>query len=133
VRFVGTLAHQQVIEALAAADVILLPSIVTPTCAETQACVLQEAMLVGAMLIATNVGGVPESVPREMRQFLVPPCDPAAMAAAIRQLMALPDARLAELTRENRLYCQTHYDVRKLNRLMLSAAMSGEPLPPEAG
>jgi colanic acid/amylovoran biosynthesis glycosyltransferase len=129
VRFVGTLPHQEVIGALASADAILLPSVATPTCAETQACVLQEAMLVGAMLIATSVGGVPESVPLGMHEFLVPPGDPAALAAAIRRLMVLPAARVAELARQNRRYCEEHYDVRELNRRMLSAAMAGEPRP----
>lgn len=127
VRFVGTLPHQEVIRALSAADAILLPSVTTPTWAETQACVLQEAMLVGAMFIATNVGGVPESVPPSMHEFLVPPADPPALAAAIRRLMALSPARVSELARQNRLYCAAHYDVQELNRRMLSAAMAGAP------
>jgi len=123
IRFVGTLPPHEVIRTLSASDILLLPSVQRGTWTETQGCVLQEAMLVGTMLVASQVGGVPESVPSEMHQFLVPPGDAAAIAAAVRRVAAMSiDQRLAR-ARANRVFCEQRYDVRVLNRRMLAEAM----------
>ncbi len=125
VRFPGTMTHEAVTEALASADALLLPSVPRGTWAETQACVVQEAMLVGAMVIASATGGVPESMPASMHEFLVPPADPAALADAVRRLGAMGPEERAARARANRAFCEARYDIRVLNPRMLALAVGG--------
>ena len=49
---------------------------------------IMEAMAAGLPVAATDVGGVPELVQPEQTGLLVPPADPAALAAALRRLLA---------------------------------------------
>jgi glycosyltransferase involved in cell wall biosynthesis len=67
---------------MAAADVVVLPS----TVAETQGMVVTEAMACGTPAVATAVGGIPEIL-ADFSDRLVPPGDPAALAAAISRLL----------------------------------------------
>lgn len=53
-----------------------------------------EAMAAGRAVVATQVGGVPEFVIEEQNGLLVPPDEPAAMAEAMRRLMADHELRL---------------------------------------
>ena len=53
-----------------------------------------EALLMERPLVATAVGGMPESVRHEETGLLVPPADPPALAAAIERLLADRDAAL---------------------------------------
>ena len=52
--------------------------------------VILEGMLLGKPVIATAAGGVPELITHAETGFLVPPDDPAALAAQLRQLLADP-------------------------------------------
>ena len=47
-----------------------------------------EALLMERPTVGTRVGGIPESVRHEETGLLVPPADPAALAAAIERLLA---------------------------------------------
>lgn len=53
---------------------------------------LMQAMLVGTPVVGTTVGGIPEVVLHERTGLLVPPCDPAALADAIRRTRSNPEA-----------------------------------------
>jgi glycosyltransferase involved in cell wall biosynthesis len=53
-----------------------------------------EAMACGLCVVSTNVGGIPYMLEHEHDALLVPPDDPAAMATAVRRLLA--DPSLAE-------------------------------------
>ncbi len=77
---------------LAAADLFVLPSRW-----EGQSLILQEALRAGRPIVATRVGGTPD-LTGEDAALLVPPDDPAALTAAVRQVLAGPPlaARLAE-------------------------------------
>ena len=66
----------------AASDVMVLPSLT-----EGSPNVLLEAMAVGVPAVATRVGGIPEIVTDGESAVLVAPCDPAALAQAIRELL----------------------------------------------
>ncbi|MDQ1710981.1 MAG: hypothetical protein QOE45_431 [Frankiaceae bacterium] len=68
---------------LAACDTFVLPS-----AAENAPLALLRAMAAGLAPVATRVGGVPEVVRDEVDGLLVPPGDPAALAAALRSLDA---------------------------------------------
>ena len=52
-----------------------------------------EAMRAGLPVVATDVGGVSEAVANRATGLLVPPADPAALAAAIAELHAAPALR----------------------------------------
>jgi D-inositol-3-phosphate glycosyltransferase len=68
-----------------------------------------EAMACGVPVVASAVGGQIDSVVHGVTGLHVPPRDPPALAAAVRELLADP-ARRAELGREGRLRVQRLYD-----------------------
>lgn len=70
------------------ADVFVLPSL-----SEGSPLVLFEAMQAARPIVATSVGGVPETVTHGEEALLTPPADDAALAAAITRLLS--DASLA--------------------------------------
>ena len=76
---------------LGAAEVFVLPSRW-----EGQPLVLQEALRAGAAIVATRTGGIPE-LTGEDAALLVPPDDPAQLAAAVRAV--LTDRSLADRLR----------------------------------
>ena len=88
VRWLGR--RDDVGDLLAAADVVVLPSVW-----EARSLTAQEALLAGRPLVATAVGGVPALV--RDGAVLVPPGDPDALGAAVRRLLDDP-AEAAALT-----------------------------------
>ena len=54
---------------------------------------LVEAMAAGRPIVATNVGGVSDAVRHDENGLLVPPGDPAAVAAALQSLLSDADRR----------------------------------------
>ena len=89
VRFQGFVPHAEVPAWLAAADVLVLPSVY-----EELGSVLLEAMAAGLPVVASAVGGIPDALGPAGR--LVPAGDPAALAAAVDQVLDDP-ALAAEL------------------------------------
>lgn len=89
IRFVGFWPPEQVPALLAAASVFVLPSR-----QEGLGSVLLQAMAAGLPVVAAATGGIPEIVRDGSTGLLVPPADPAALAAAVVRL--LTDAALAE-------------------------------------
>lgn len=73
---------------LPAFDIFVLPSRF-----EGFPLVVLEALLAETAVVATNVGSVPEAVRHEETGLLVPPDDAAALAAAMRRLLADADLR----------------------------------------
>src|SRR5688572_20305894 len=63
--------------------------------------VFAEAMASGLPIVGSTVGGIPELVEHGKNGYLVPPREPAAIAAAIRLLADSPDLR-SEIGRRNR-------------------------------
>jgi glycosyltransferase involved in cell wall biosynthesis len=80
VRFLGAIGRDAVLELFAASDAALLSS-----SWENFPHALVEALAVGAPVIATRVGGVPEIVDDGVNGLLVPRGDPEALADAIRR------------------------------------------------
>jgi glycosyltransferase involved in cell wall biosynthesis len=83
VRFLGSLPRDTVLRLFRAADASVLPS-----AWENLPHTVVESLAVGCPVIATAVGGVPEVVRDGVNGLLVPPNDPAALAAAISRLAA---------------------------------------------
>jgi glycosyltransferase involved in cell wall biosynthesis len=67
---------------VALGDLFVLPSLNEPF-----GRVLIEAMATGKAVVATAAGGVPEIVVHGETGLLVPPGDPGALAAAVRELL----------------------------------------------
>ena len=86
VRLVGRVADVE--PWLRAADVVVVPSR-----SEGQGLVALEAMAVGAPVVASRVGGLPEVVDDCITGLLVPPEDPDALATAISRLAHDPVLR----------------------------------------
>jgi glycosyltransferase involved in cell wall biosynthesis len=106
-RFLGR--RHDALDLLAAADIVVLPSHW-----EGLPVVLMEATGVGATIVATSVGGVPQVVQDGVNGLLVPPGRPDALADAIERLVHDPGLR-------RRLGSQaalgsTAFDIRRASR-----------------
>jgi glycosyltransferase involved in cell wall biosynthesis len=88
VRFLGALDDPAPL--IAAANVVVLPSRW-----EGLPLVLLEAMMRGRAVVASAVGGIPEVLEDGVNGRLVPPENPAALAAALEPLLRKPDVALA--------------------------------------
>nr|WP_204264706.1 glycosyltransferase family 4 protein [Geodermatophilus normandii] len=86
--------RDDVADLLAAADLVVLPSRW-----EARSLTAQEALRAGTPLVATRAGGLPELLGDAA--LLVPPGDAAALAGAVRDLLADP-ARAASLAQAGR-------------------------------
>jgi glycosyltransferase involved in cell wall biosynthesis len=86
--FTGLLESDELIAALAAADVVVHPSLneIFPNA-------VGEAMACGRPVIAADAGGTAELVGRNGAGILVPPGDSDALAAAVRELLDDPERR----------------------------------------
>lgn len=123
VTFLGTLTTGGVLRAMRLADVLLLPSIQVGNWVENQACAVQEAMLMKALVVTTQTGGVSESIAPAMKRWSVTPGDPAALADALLDIHALSLDELRALGDGCRRYVAARYDIQKLNSEMLDAAL----------
>jgi glycosyltransferase involved in cell wall biosynthesis len=103
VRFQGPRTGRELDRAYAAADLVVLPSH-----AETYGMVVTEALSRSLPVLATEVGGVTEALgygeDGTRPGLLVPPGDPAALGAALREWLSDADlrARLRRAARERR-------------------------------
>ena len=99
VRLLGARSHDQVFDAMEAADVVVSASVEAASGdAEGIPVTLMEAMAIGVPVVATRTAGVPELVSDGTSGVLVPQRDPAALARAVAGLLDDPDrsARLAD-------------------------------------
>lgn len=86
VRFLGR--REDVGDLLAGCDLVVLPSR-----AEGLGVAALEAMAAGRAVVASDVGGLGETVVHERTGLLVPPDDPEALAAALARLADDPELR----------------------------------------
>lgn len=82
VQFTGFRPHDEVPSILKRADVLVLPSL-----SEELGSVLLEAMSAGVAIVASRTGGIPSLVHHEINGLLVPPGDPAELAAALDRVL----------------------------------------------
>jgi glycosyltransferase involved in cell wall biosynthesis len=82
VTLTGALSHDDVLTRLAAAGMLVFPSL----CQETFGLVVAEAFSAGVPVIATNIGAQAEAVKQEVSGLLVRPHDAAALAEAVNRL-----------------------------------------------
>jgi colanic acid/amylovoran biosynthesis glycosyltransferase len=131
VSFLGTLTTDGVIRVMGESDALLLPSIQVGNWVENQACAVQEAMLMKALVVTSRTGGVPESIPPEMQSYVVQPGNAGELARAIAAIHALSLTELNRLGELCRSFVVARYDVDKLNDriIELTFAASGRRLP----
>ncbi|GIW02963.1 glycosyltransferase family 4 protein [Roseiflexus sp.] len=91
VRFLGALPRERLPALYAAADILLATSFAS----ETFGIGLVEAQACGLPVVASRFGGFPEVIDEGRTGLLVPPRDPAALAAAVRALLDDPARRRA--------------------------------------
>jgi glycogen synthase len=90
VRVTGFRPHREGLALLAGARVAVLPSRY-----EELGTALVEAMAAARPVVATRVGGIPELVRDGVDGLLVPPGDPAALAAALTRVLTDPALAVA--------------------------------------
>jgi glycosyltransferase involved in cell wall biosynthesis len=86
---------------------------VLPSHREAQGLVIIEAMAAGRPVVASAVGGIPEMIKDGVTGLLVPPGDPAALAAAVIRM--LQDAELAQrVGHAGHALVRERFDVREM-------------------
>jgi glycosyltransferase involved in cell wall biosynthesis len=105
VRFLGY--RRDVPELLEAADLVVLPSLY-----EGLPLVAIEALAAQRPLVATEVDGTPEVVIHERTGLLVPPANPAALAAAIERLLDNPELA-SRLASDGRRFVHENFAVQR--------------------
>ncbi|MEW6253926.1 MAG: glycosyltransferase, partial [Planctomycetota bacterium] len=111
VEFAGRKTRQEVIALLNEADVVVAPSVPSrDNRREGIPVVLMEAMSAGVPVVASDLSGIPELVEHEVSGLLVPPGDPAAIAAALERLANDPALR-ARLGRDGRAKVLREFDL----------------------
>ena len=124
VRFVGRLPHREVIETLAQTDLLVLSSIpLGDSCEETQACVVQEAMLVCAAIVATDIGGVRESLAPQFHDYMTPPSNAERLASQIAKMLMHKRNGMRALGEKGRDFVLRTYDVRATNNRLLEGVI----------
>jgi glycosyltransferase involved in cell wall biosynthesis len=88
VLIVPSLPHGELMKLMQAVDAVVMAS----TC-EGLPLVHAEALAVGAPVVATDVGGVPEIITHGESGWLVPPRDPVALAAGIEHVLNTRELR----------------------------------------
>ncbi len=86
VRAHGAVPHAEIARRLADIDVLVVPSIWP----ENSPLVIHEAFMAGVPVIASKVGGIPETVRHEENGLLVEPGDVGALAGALRRCLDEP-------------------------------------------
>lgn len=94
---------------LRALDIFALPSYANEGVPQA----LIQAMLVGLPCVTTSVGGIPEVAEHERTALVVPPRDPAALAAAIARLAGDEGLR-RELGEAARKHCVEDYSYERM-------------------
>ena len=96
VRFLGNISQDAVASHLAAADIVVVPSVRDDAGnVDGLPNILMEALASGTALVTTTAGGIGAVVTPDETALVVPERDPAAIARAIDRLAAAPDLRRA--------------------------------------
>jgi phosphatidyl-myo-inositol dimannoside synthase len=93
VTFMGDLERARLPRVLAAADIVVVPSIVTSTAVDGVPNTLLESLATGRPVVASAVGGIPEVVTDGANGLLVPERDVDSLVCALAQLRDQPELR----------------------------------------
>jgi phosphatidylinositol alpha-1,6-mannosyltransferase len=116
VHFVGRITHQDLPQYYAAADVFVLPSVVTRSGdTEGLGVVLLEAMAQGIPVVACDVGGIPDIVKHGETGLLARQRDPDDLAAKIVRVLDDPSLR-ERLVRCGRAHVRSSFSWERITR-----------------
>ena len=87
-----------------------LDVVVNPSLEESDCYTMVEALLMERGVVASNVGGLPDTVQHRETGLLTPPGDPAALATAVTELLADPCKR-QEMAHRGRERCLRQFDI----------------------
>jgi GT2 family glycosyltransferase/glycosyltransferase involved in cell wall biosynthesis len=87
IRRIGPVPHDRMAQALAAVDVLVVPSVWI----ENAPFIIREAFAAGVPVVASGLGGMAEMVRHEIDGLLFPPGDADALGRALSRLAAEPD------------------------------------------
>ncbi|ANF22625.1 glycosyltransferase family 4 protein [Thermococcus piezophilus] len=88
--FVGNLPNDLIPEYLAAVDIVVVPSIHIKGLEEATSIFLAEAMVMGKPVVASNIGGLRETIVDGVNGILVPDKDPNAISKAVLKIIDNP-------------------------------------------
>lgn len=123
VTFVGFIdSYQEMVAQLARFDALIFSGLPIPgsNFRDTQACVMQEAMLMGACVIASDIGGVRESLPSCLHPYLYTPGSQDELLMRLLAMMATDATTLRSLGENGRRFVVENYDIRAVNRQLLA-------------
>lgn len=90
--------------------------VVPSTAAEATTRVILEAFSAGVPVVAYAIGGIPEIVRDSENGFLVPECEPAALAKKIEEVLGLDMTPIVERARAD---WEQRYTVERYRREMM--------------
>ena len=115
VEFKGAMSQDKMLDEYAAAHIFVHPSIVTEQGEEEgQGLVLAEAQASGIPIVATNVGGVPESLMAGVSGIVVPARNASALGVAIISL-AKDESMREQMGQQGRHFVEAHFNLEKQN------------------
>ncbi len=125
-------SYQDVINRLADFDALIFSSLPIPgsNFRDTQATVMQEAMLMGTIVVASDIGGVGESLPSDLRQYLYAPGSAEELTERLSSVMKFSSDELRSLGSAARRFVEENYDIRTINEKIL-ARIADSSSPPE--
>lgn len=129
VTFAGFIeSYQEMVNRLATFDALIFASLPIPgsNFHDTQACVMQEAMLMGTSVIASRIGGIPESLPPVLHPYLYTPGSRDDLCARLSMMIKTDVATLRANADVARRFVVDGYDIRKVNERLLAHA-AGKP------
>lgn len=123
VTFLGFIdSYQAMVDHLGTVDSLIFSSLPVPgsNFKDTQACVMQEAMLMGAGVIASDIGGIRESLPAIFHPYLYSPGSRDELLSRLTAMMTHDAATLRSLSVTARQFVLDHYDIRAINQQLLT-------------
>jgi glycosyltransferase involved in cell wall biosynthesis len=122
----GTLQEEQIIDFLAAVDIVVLPKLDDPVNWAGMSTKLGEYLAAGRALVATRVGDAGEALNDGVNALLVNAGDPKEMASAIARLLE-NDALRQRLGGQARQLAEQQFSARTwVSRLVAQLEMAGE-------
>lgn len=112
VDIVGQMSQEDVYQQYRRSDIFVLPSVESKGgWQETQGLVIQEAQLHGLPVVASRIGGIPESVNNGEAGLLSEPANPSDLATQLRRLLDDP-AFAGNIAKAGTEYCRAKYSKR---------------------